>query len=237
MPLLTKILIEWLPPEKIEYTSEAEETKTENEEVQDVFWQNMNSVDDIDTEIGLHRLNGLKEMYSSNLKLFHEKLKESCDKMAHYIANGDIKNFSITVHSMKSALASVGAESLANMAFRLETASKNEDSEYCTKEFPGFLERLKRLHEQLSAVFPVVEAVLEKTQGSAAHLRESIEKALEAVDDYDIDTGIEILSGLAAYDFGGEVNGLLESALAALKQYNYDGARNFLLSVKEAPGN
>ena len=93
------------------------------------------------------------------------------------------------------------------------------------------MERLLRLHGQLSLIFPSVEIVSEKAKGSADHLRENIQRATEAVDNFDSDAGIEILSDLASYDFGGEVNRQLKDALTALKRYDYDGAKKQLLDL------
>jgi CheY-like chemotaxis protein len=81
MPALTNILMEWLPPEKVAQKN----AQTENDETQDVsgdFWETLDKIEEIDTEIGLRRTSGLKDMYCGNLRLFHEKPKESCDKMA-----------------------------------------------------------------------------------------------------------------------------------------------------------
>ena len=230
---LVKLLIEWLPPEKIMQTPEGRTDSTSgNDEKHDEFLSHLSNVDEIDTEIGLHRMNGQKNMFHDYTKLFHEKLKDSVEEMAGYIDNGDIKNFSITVHAIKSALASVGAVNLANVALQLETKSKDEDEEFCRDQFPGFLKRLMILHEQLSLVFPSVELVSEKIKGSAADILDGIEKTIEAVENYDSDEGMEILIKLTAFDFGEKVNGQLKNVLTALKRYDYDGAKECLLDCK-----
>ena len=220
MPALKKILVEWLPFEKVKHIIK---TAADGKEEQDGFWLAISNIEEIDTEIGLHRMDGHKDMYRKYLKLFYEKLKESCDKMTLYMKKGDIENFSIAVHALKSSLASIGAANLSNIALRLETSSKNIDNNYYNYEFPGFLKRLTHLQEQLSDVFPSTDAPLEKEKGSEELFR-SIEKALDALDVYDNDAGIEILSKLTAYDFGAETNSLLERALTAFKKYDYDTA-------------
>jgi HPt (histidine-containing phosphotransfer) domain-containing protein len=170
-------------------------------------------------------------MYRDNMKLFFEKLMPDNEKMAKFINDGDFSNFSIAVHAMKSMLASVGAQGLSALALKLETASKSGDTGYCIKQFPYFSQRLAALHERLSPVFPPEEIREKKEKRDAAALREDAQKALDAVNKFDNDAGIEILNNVSAYDFGGEINKMLEDAVKELKQYQYDEAKDTLTNL------
>ena len=235
IPALTNILIEWLLPGLVVQKSEAEtDINTENKDIQCAFadfWEALGQIKEIDREIGLRRVNGQKDMYRNNLRLFYERLKENRDKMTEYMGGEDLKNFSTAVRSMKSMLEGVGAAGLSNAALKLETASRNNDAEYCAKHFPGFIIRLFSLNEQLAAIFPPEEAAPEKEKACISRFREKITMAMEAADRYDNDAGIKILNELSAYDFGEEARGLLENALTALKRYNYDAAKEFLSKI------
>ena len=90
-------------------------------------------------------------MYYDALKLFHKNFISECNKVSSYLDNNDLKNFSISIHAMKSELSTIGAMKLSQMAFKLETASKNAEIDYCMKEFPRFKKELLSLDEQLSA--------------------------------------------------------------------------------------
>jgi hypothetical protein len=72
-----------------------------------------------------------------------------------------------------------------------------------------------------------------KEKGRNEHLDQNIEKAIEAVDSYDSDTGIELITELLAYDFGEETNRLLENALKVLKNFDYDDAEKFLKTISQ----
>jgi CheY-like chemotaxis protein len=245
MPLLADALVGWLPPEKIVYQESEdgeqgsergvapqirnnnEEIRNEDQEPGDAhFWETLGGIADIDAEVGLHRIGGMKEMYRGNLKLFYEKLAGDIEKMNAFIEGGDISGFSISVHAMKSALASVGAMGLSETAAGLETAAKGGDAEYCAAEFPGFMQRLLKLDEQLSAAFPPEETAAPRGKGDAAQLSEAIDKALAAVEDFDSDAGLAALGDVEGYDFGEAINGLLASAASALKKYEYDAAKD-----------
>jgi CheY-like chemotaxis protein/HPt (histidine-containing phosphotransfer) domain-containing protein/anti-sigma regulatory factor (Ser/Thr protein kinase) len=236
MPVLTEALIKWLPETKVrEITQEAK--ATDDSGAYDDFIQTMSGIDEIDTETGLRRVNGLTDMYIGNLKLFHRKLAADGEKMSAYLSDGDIKAFSIIVHAMKSVLAGVGAAGLSDTAYRLETASKDDDAEYCNEHFPDFIENLLALHSKLSLIFPMEESGKEeKEKGDAAYLTENVQKAIEAINDFNVDSSIDMVSKLTAYDFGGDVNTMLTAALTALKQYNYDEAKNCLTGLLSSAG-
>jgi CheY-like chemotaxis protein len=231
MPLLMEALIDWLPPEKVIFKSLRDEADNDKEEGDPSFWEALGKVEDINVELGLHRISGQKKMYRDNLVLFHDKLASDMEKMQAFIEGNDIRAFSISVHGIKSTLASIGATGLSVTASDLEMAAKGGDVEYCAAEFPDFKERLLSLNERLSAVFPPDEAPARREKGDRAYLMETVPKVLAAIDDLDIDTGIEALNDLAAYDFGEAINKIIAKSAKALKNYEYDVAREALNTI------
>jgi signal transduction histidine kinase/HPt (histidine-containing phosphotransfer) domain-containing protein/ActR/RegA family two-component response regulator len=239
MSLLTDTLIDRLPPEKVTLKLRAEDADPESPGAdgdkagEDVgFWAMLGEVEDIDAEVALHRIGGLKEMYRGNLKLFYEKLAGDIEKMNAFIESNDIGGFSVSVHAMKSALASVGATGLSDAALALETAAKGGDTEYCASRFPGFTQRLFSLNERLSALFPPEEAPARRVKGDVARLAEAARKALAAVEDFDSDSAIDALGDVAGCDYGEAINGLVADAMSALKNYEYDAAGDILRAIE-----
>ena len=230
MHALSNILVECLPPEKVTHIieSDAENEETESEKARNAFIESLSGVSELNAEVGLLLVADHIEMYSSNLKLFHEKLSTDCDKMEAFIQAGDLSGFSISVHAMKSALASVGATNLSALALKLETASKGGDGDFCKEQFPPFLERLITLYKQLSLVYSDETAAREKKIGSSELIRENIDSAINAIESFDSDEGIRILTDLSAYCFGEDICVLLENAITALRQYSYNEARAIL---------
>jgi HPt (histidine-containing phosphotransfer) domain-containing protein len=182
-------------------------------------------------------------MYRETLELFDKKLVRECDAMSAKIHNGDIKSFSITVHAMKSALSTIGAMALSETAAKLETASKDNDIEYCAERFPAFKDKLLNLHEELSAIFQDGGAAAgkefnhgvsrSKAAGDRAYLQENIEKALSAVSDFDGDAGLKVINDLLAFDYGEKSNVVLEDAVAAFRDFNFDAVTELLNGLKE----
>jgi signal transduction histidine kinase/HPt (histidine-containing phosphotransfer) domain-containing protein/ActR/RegA family two-component response regulator len=256
MPLLTRALRDWLPAEKIvavDITDRADTTGAAGAvditgaagagaivgaaDITDTaadegFWEAVGKIGAINTEVGLSRLDGRKGMYRDILELFHMKIAEEAEKMTAFMTNNDLGGFAISVHSMKSGLASIGAMGLSGTAGELEEAAKGGDASYCIAEFPGFCDSLWSLHGQLAEVFPSAAASApERAPGDQVYLRETVAEALAAVKDYDTDSGLAALEALRAYDFGEGTNALLDEAAAALKKYEYERAVELLEEV------
>jgi signal transduction histidine kinase/FixJ family two-component response regulator/HPt (histidine-containing phosphotransfer) domain-containing protein len=221
-------LMKWLPHEKINTKFEKVNNLIDKDD--DSFMETMKQITEIDVETGLQRVNGIQDMYKNNLKLFHEKLIQDNNKLALYLSGKDIGNFAISVHSLKSMLASVGAQDLSNQAFKLEQASKKSDVDFCIENFPSFSLRLKKLYEQLFIIFPRETKEI-KIKGDTAYLLENVQKAMDAVNVFNVDAGTGALKNIINYDFGDEINTRLENALKALKQYQYDEALNELKKI------
>jgi hypothetical protein len=64
------------------------------------------------------------------------------------------------------------------------------------------------------------------------YLLENAKKALAAAEAFNSEAGIEILKDLLAYDFGAEANTLLENALTALENFEYEGASENLKKIR-----
>jgi len=230
MTELDEILKEWLSPEKVSQRVEPETADTGN--TYDSFIDYMKNVDEINMEIGLRRFSGMKDVFYSTLELLYKKILPECDKMASFLSSKDLKSFMISIHAMKSSLATVGAMRLSETALELETFSKDQDLDCCVRQFPDFNEKLTALHAKLSVIFSGGGASPKKEPGDKGRLREDVKKAIQAADSFDNDSGIEITKNLLSFDFGEEINALLENALGAFENFEYEGALGILKKIR-----
>ena len=198
----------------------------------DSFIKEIVKIEEINTEIGLNRFQDKKDAYRITMDIFQKKLPAECDKMTGFLAANDLENFAIAVHTMKSSLATIGAMRLSETALELEKASKNREADFCQRRFPDFKEKLLSLYKKLTVVFSGGQNRREKKPGDRGRLRENAQKALAAVEAFDSDAGIEILENLLSYDFGAEADILLENALAALENFEYEDASESLRKIK-----
>ena len=150
---LDEILIKWISPEKIirQDGNEAAEI-TVSDEADDAFFDEVGKIPEINTEVGLSQLSGNKNTYHNTLEMFYKRLEFECKGMTVSLETKDIKNFTISVHAMKSMLAIIGASELSKNAHELEIASINQDVEFCNQKFPELREKLLSLHKKLSVI-------------------------------------------------------------------------------------
>ena len=155
MQELDDLLKKWLSPEKISQYKEPE--TVDADETYDSFMEEIVKIGDINTEIGLKLAAGNKSTYSSTLKIFYEKLVLICNEMTAFLEDKKLKEFEVSVHSMKTMLAIIGAANLSETALILERASEKDDIDFCMRMFGEFKGKLLSLHEKLSAIFQVSE--------------------------------------------------------------------------------
>ena len=227
---LDAILKEWLSPEKVTQCVDMGGSANTDHTG---FMENLKKIDEVNTEIGRSRFSGMVDIYHNTLKMFHKGLLPECTSMTSFLDEKDLKNFMICVHTMKSSLSIIGAMRLSETAFELETAAKNQDYDYCAQRFTEFHEKLLSLHKQLSDIFPATEEAPQKKEpGDSGHLRESAQKALAAVEDFDSDAALEIVKKALTYDFGEEINILLADAMTALEKLEYENAAEILKKLE-----
>ena len=150
---LTEILKTLLPPSRVQSVKELENIESDDSSYAS-FVKSLSSVKEIDTRIGLLRVGNRDELYCKTFMIFHQTLLSECKKLQSFLLNGEIKNFYITIHAMKSALIGVGILSLSEMALDLEKASRNGEEEYCKQEYAKLHDMLLSLHDNVSAVLP-----------------------------------------------------------------------------------
>jgi len=160
---LDELLKEWLSPGKITQYKKPE--ASDNDETYDSLIKEIGKISEIDTEIGLNQVTGNKEMYRNTLKIFHEKLVGVCNDMTVSLDAKDLKNFAVSVHSMKTMLAIIGASVLSKNALELERAAKKDDLDFCARQFGEFKEKLFSLHEKLAVIFSDASAAVRAPSG------------------------------------------------------------------------
>jgi PAS domain S-box-containing protein len=148
---LDELLKEWMSPGKITQYKKPE--TSDADEMYDNFIKDMGKIGEIDTEIGLSQVAGNKGMYRNTLKIFYEKLISVCNDMTAFLDAKDFKNLAVSVHSMKTMLAIIGAAGLSKMALELERAAKENGTGFSTRLFSKFEKKLLSLHEKLAIIF------------------------------------------------------------------------------------
>jgi signal transduction histidine kinase/HPt (histidine-containing phosphotransfer) domain-containing protein len=224
---LNEVLIKWLPGEMLEEAAETTETVTEDETV---LYKVLSESGEINVTVGMGNAAGVESLYHESVGMFYKQLYGEYTKMTERLINGDIKMFAISAHTMKSMLATIGAEALSETAYQLEKASKSGDRLTCENIFPDFLSRLEKLNESLSASFPA-ETEKSKIPGDKEVMGKAVRKALLAAEEYDNDSGFSAVQPLLDFDYGGRINEMLKEAARDFEEFDCEKAGRTLSGI------
>ena len=88
---------------------------------------------------------GDMETYDQTLDVFLQDVPEKVEKIKNYKMIGDMANYAILVHSLKSDARYFGFEKLADLAYDHELKSKENDLYYVTEHFDELMKETNRV--------------------------------------------------------------------------------------------
>lgn len=119
---LERVLLEWLPKDKIEIQSDGSLTdapQSESEGTDETIYH----FKAIDEKVGLSYFANQREDYEDILKIFYEGGKKKQMAIKEAYDTGNMQAYMIQVHSLKSTALNIGAVRLSGMAKNLEAAA------------------------------------------------------------------------------------------------------------------
>ena len=191
----------------------------------------LRAVGGLEVDAALEAMGGLEDVYIGSAKLTARLLPERVVKMDGFV-DSDWKAFTIEVHGLKSTLKNIGAAALGNMAAQLERAALEEDLSYCQTHYPAFRAGLTELCASLTQALETAAAGPKKTADRAA-LMQALDAAKVAMEAFDQNAAIELLSPHTAYSYGAETDGLLREIMDALAVFDCAAALSRLDCITE----
>ncbi len=134
----------------------------------------------VDTKAGLLYSQNDEEFYFTLLKQFLADADEKRNNAEKYKASGDLGNYAITVHSLKSTSKLIGAVSLSESARELENAAKEGDMDVINRSHDSTMAEYKRLSYGIGEIFGSL------SDGSDASKENEGEERMEFIPDEDI---------------------------------------------------
>ena len=104
----------------------------------------------VENKQGSHSVARLFEIDPKLLEVFLRDAKKAIITLQETITNGDINHFTIHAHAIKSALANIGENEKADLAFALEEAGRKADLSYIQANLERFIKDLETLVAKLS---------------------------------------------------------------------------------------
>jgi len=155
---IERVLKTWLPADKIIFEETTSKIETDNEINNDnndtAFINALSEIKEIDTLLGLSRVEDDIFIYKATVEIFYNNLMSECIKMSELLAGHNIDLFGTNVHAMKSMLSTIGAMELSELALLLELAAKKGEADYCYDNYPPLHQNLLSLHQRLAGIFP-----------------------------------------------------------------------------------
>ena len=193
-PNLEAALIKYLPPEKIivqEETSESEPEKPHEASELEAFYAKAG---------GLNYSEAIKncateEILSKTLRQFWNSIANNLRDIGTFESEGDIKNYTIKVHALKSSARLIGAEELSHQAAYLEECGNNNDTDSIRDLTPELLALYRQYQEKLSPLYQQNDAELITPE----RLHEAYEAIKEFAEMFDSDSIDGIISMLREY--------------------------------------
>ncbi|MDR3280790.1 MAG: response regulator [Synergistaceae bacterium] len=227
IPELNRMLLKWLPDEKIAVTETKKETGLPGNATVNRLSE------DLDTETALENIGGSEEAYILVVKAFMTSIPEKLSRMTAFIENNDWSGFRIDIHSCKSSLANIGAMKISDEARALEMAAISQNYVFVKNNIRDFAAHLEDLFAFIGDI--VSESVFEedrgKVRGSVDVLRNILEDVRVMIDNLEHDFAMESMDRITAESYGLDLDRQLFQVRAAIDSFNYDRAAGMIKSI------
>ena len=146
---LEKTLRKYLPSDLTGGALTAQEYNSGNEESSGALTIDKARAAGLNVDAALVYTSGEEDFYLELLSDYASDVPQKADELTSYLDNGDLYNYEILVHSLKSSSRTIGADPLADEAKALEDASRNKDMEFVRSNHSSFIENLLKLASKI----------------------------------------------------------------------------------------
>jgi signal transduction histidine kinase/CheY-like chemotaxis protein len=146
---LDEVLNRWIPTDKRKHGAESENLPSPSDGGGILSLMNIPGVD---AQQGITMTGGTEKGYKRVLTVFRRDAHERLPFLRETPSEESLPGFTIQVHALKSAAASVGAMEISAQAAKLEAACRNADTAYIQENLGGFADRLTELVKNITTV-------------------------------------------------------------------------------------
>jgi signal transduction histidine kinase/CheY-like chemotaxis protein/HPt (histidine-containing phosphotransfer) domain-containing protein len=150
---LDEILNRWIDY-KEEIIKNKEQMENKREQIINNKEQDQNfAISGLDVKKGIAICGGTLESYKKILAFICKDIENRLS-LLQKTHETDLPLFTINVHALKSACASIGASDVSALALSLENAGKTENTAFIREHLPAFVGQLKELEKNIRAAIP-----------------------------------------------------------------------------------
>ena len=146
-----------------------------------------------------------------------------------YLMQGDIQNFTVQVHSLKTTCRMIGAMDLGEDFFTLEKLGKDNNVPEIQKLTPGILDSLRALKPYLQPFASNGNTGQISFDKNA--LSNILNTLIKAVDDFNLGAAEEATKQLFSYDCHGELSEKITALDKLVSNLDYDEAKELAKQI------
>ena len=186
----------------------------------------------LDTKTGMDYTGG-SDKYLSAIKRYRGSYEKNRIKIAEYLKNKDYESYMITVHALKSNSRMIGAMRLGEAFEELEMAARSDSIEVIDAKTQPTLEMYDELIKKLSPIDELGD-VRAADEISADVAKDTADKLLVALDDFDDELSNKLAKKLSGYPFRITQKEKLKEAIAYIEDFMYDEAIDVIREIYSA---
>ncbi len=195
----------------------------------DITWLNETG---LDTKTGISYTGG-QDKYISALQRFYKNYEKNRAKVCEYLQAKDYENYMITVHALKSNARMIGARDLSTLFETLEMAARNNETGLIEAQNAVAIKEYDELIQKLAPIGAMGD-VRAADEISAEAARETVDKLLEALDDFDDEEAKKLAEVLSGYPFRLTQAEKLKEAAAFIEDFMYEEAAEIIRQIAPA---
>ncbi len=222
--LISKIK-KWLPDDKIELLEN--DTKKPDAHLEDPIY----NILELNVEAAVNMLGSLS-LFKNVLKEYYFNIDKKAKTIQTLLDTGDIDNFTITVHSLKSLSRQIGAEKLSMLAASLEKAGNEHDIDFITKNIGAMLDMYLHYKDILAPYF-CNDIPTDTIKTNNPHTLDMLDNILSAVDSFDTLLLDENVAKMDNYTYSKKECDLLDQLKEAAEIFDVDIIIKIITQWKE----
>ena len=217
-------LRKWLPPEKIHKKKRNDREIKQEDQGSQVTSISINGLD-VEKAVGFL---GNEELFWSVLKEYYRVIDKKYATIQKYEQEEKWHEYTIEVHSLKSAPRQIGAFELAETAEQMEVAGNARNAELIHKITPGMLAEYSFYKSILAPYFTKEDAAKGDKQISGDELDVYFVQMRDALENLDMDTVEDIIQSMNQYSYGSGQDELFEQLKNAVDDMDTEKCEEIL---------
>lgn len=173
---------------------------------------------------------GRDDKYISAIQRFYSSYEKNRKDIEGFIEAGDIENYTILVHAVKSNARTLGADKLFELALDLEMKGREKDVDYVIQNNPKMFEEYEKVID-IFKPYGEMEKVKPADEIDETEAFEVVSNLLSALEDFDDERSLELMDKLSGYPFRPTQKNLLSDAKKYVEDFFYDEATAIIVGL------